>query len=64
VSHATVDSIGIRAVSTGSVISSASGEHLGGQKYEAGMSKYPLGRYRNSIGTTIEMVHKKVVKKT
>jgi hypothetical protein len=56
--------MGIRAVSTGSVISSASGEHLGGQKYEAGMSKYPLGRYRNSIGTNIEMVHKKVVKKT
>jgi glyoxylase-like metal-dependent hydrolase (beta-lactamase superfamily II) len=26
-------------------------------------SKYPLGRYRNSIGTNIEMVHKKVVKK-
>jgi cyclase len=33
-------------------------------KYEQGMSKYPLGRYRNSIGTNIEMVHKKVVKKT
>ena len=32
-------------------------------KYEQGMSKYPLGRYRNSIGTNIEMVHKKVVKK-
>jgi cyclase len=32
-------------------------------KYEADMSKYPLGRYRNSIGTNIEMVHKKVVKK-
>ncbi len=32
-------------------------------KYESGMSKYPLGRYRASIGTNIEMVHKKVVKK-
>ena len=32
-------------------------------KYEQGMSKYPLGRYRNSIATNVEMVHKKVVKK-
>lgn len=32
-------------------------------KYEAGMSKYPLGKYRASIATNIEMVHKKVVTK-
>jgi len=32
-------------------------------KYEQAMSKYPLGRYRNSIGTNIEMVYRKVVKK-
>jgi len=32
-------------------------------KYEAGMSKGPLGRYRDSIGQNVEMVHKKVVKK-
>jgi hypothetical protein len=32
-------------------------------KYEAGMSKYPLGRYRDRIGQNVEMVHKKVVKK-
>ena len=32
-------------------------------KYEAGMSKYPLGRYRDRIGQNIEMVHKKVVTK-
>jgi cyclase len=32
-------------------------------KYEQGMSKYPLGRYRASIGINVEMVHKKVVKK-
>ena len=33
-------------------------------KYEAGMSKYPLGRYRDRIGQNIEMVHKKVVQKS
>jgi glyoxylase-like metal-dependent hydrolase (beta-lactamase superfamily II) len=32
-------------------------------KYEQGMSKYPLGRYRASIPINIEMVHKKVVTK-
>jgi hypothetical protein len=33
-------------------------------KYEAGMSKYPLGRYRDRIGQNIEMIHKKVVQKS
>ena len=33
-------------------------------KYEAGMSKYPLGRYRDRIAQNIEMVHKKVVQKS
>ena len=33
-------------------------------KYERGMSKYPLGRYRDRIGQNIEMVHKKVVAKS
>ena len=33
-------------------------------KYEAGMSKYPVGRYRDRIGQNIEMVHKKVVLKS
>ena len=32
-------------------------------KYERGMSKYPLGQYRDRIGLNIEMVHKKVVKR-
>src|SRR6266540_2840130 len=32
-------------------------------KYEKGMSKYPLGQYRDRVGLNIEMVHKKVVKK-
>jgi hypothetical protein len=32
-------------------------------KYEQGMSKYPLGRYRASIPVNIEAVHKKVVTK-
>jgi len=32
-------------------------------KYEQGMSKYPLGRYRDRIGPSIEIVYKKVVKK-
>jgi glyoxylase-like metal-dependent hydrolase (beta-lactamase superfamily II) len=33
-------------------------------KYERGMSKYPLGQFRDRIGLNIEMVHKKVVQKT
>jgi glyoxylase-like metal-dependent hydrolase (beta-lactamase superfamily II) len=32
-------------------------------KYERGMSKYPLGQYRDRVGLNIEMVHQKVVKK-
>jgi glyoxylase-like metal-dependent hydrolase (beta-lactamase superfamily II) len=32
-------------------------------KYESGMSKYPLGQYRDRVGTNIEMVYQKVVKK-
>jgi len=32
-------------------------------KYERGMSKYPLGQYRDRIGVNVEMVLKKVVKK-
>ena len=32
-------------------------------KYEQGMSRYPFGRYRASIGINVENVHKKVVKK-
>jgi cyclase len=32
-------------------------------KYERGMSKYPLGQFRDRIGLNIEMVHKKVVQK-
>jgi glyoxylase-like metal-dependent hydrolase (beta-lactamase superfamily II) len=32
-------------------------------KYEQGMSKYPLGRYRDRIGTNVEMAYRKVVKK-
>jgi hypothetical protein len=32
-------------------------------KYEAGMSKYPVGRYRDRVGQNVEMVHKKVVQK-
>ena len=33
-------------------------------KYEAGMSKYPLGRYRDRVGVNVEHVHAKVVKKS
>ena len=33
-------------------------------KYEAGMSKYPIGQYRDRIGLNIEMVYNKVVKKS
>ena len=32
-------------------------------KYEQGMSKYPLGKYRDRVGVNVEMVLKKVVKK-
>ncbi len=32
-------------------------------KYERGMSKYPLGQYRDRVGVNVEMVLKKVVKK-
>ncbi|HEV8261790.1 MAG TPA: MBL fold metallo-hydrolase [Burkholderiales bacterium] len=33
-------------------------------KYERGMSKYPLGQYRDRIGLNIEMAYRKVIKKT
>ena len=33
-------------------------------KYEAGMSKYALGRYRDRITVNIDAVHQKVVKKS
>lgn len=33
-------------------------------KYESGMTKYPLGRYRDRVGLNIEMVYKKVVQKS
>ena len=32
-------------------------------KYERGMSKYPLGQYRDRVGINVEMVYRKVVKK-
>jgi cyclase len=32
-------------------------------QYERGMSKYPLGQYRDRVGLNIEMVYRKVVKK-
>ncbi len=32
-------------------------------KYESGFSKYPLGRYRDRVGTNVEAVYNKVVKK-
>ena len=32
-------------------------------RYERGMSKYPLGQYRDRVGLNIEMVYQKVVKK-
>jgi len=38
------------------------GDQLAG-KYEAGMSKYPLGRYRDRVGQNVEMIYKKVVQK-
>ena len=34
-----------------------------GPKYEAGMSKYPVGQYRDRVPVNVEMVYKKVVKK-
>ena len=33
-------------------------------KYEQGMSKYPLGQYRDRIGLNVEMVYRKVVEKS
>jgi cyclase len=33
-------------------------------KYETGMSKYPLGRYRDRVGVNVEHVYGKVVKKS
>jgi glyoxylase-like metal-dependent hydrolase (beta-lactamase superfamily II) len=33
-------------------------------RYEQGMSKYPLGQYRDRIGLNIEMAYRKVVAKT
>ena len=38
------------------------GDELAG-KYEAGMSKYPVGRYRDRVGQNVEMIYKKVVQK-
>ena len=32
-------------------------------KYEQGMSKYPLGQYRDRIGLNVEMAYRKVLKK-
>ena len=32
-------------------------------KYERGMTKYPLGQYRDRVGVNVEMVYQKVVKK-
>jgi len=32
-------------------------------KYEQGMSKHPLGQYRDRIGLNIEMAYKKVIRK-
>jgi hypothetical protein len=32
-------------------------------KYEAGMSKYPVGQYRDRVGVNIEHVYNKLVKK-
>jgi hypothetical protein len=33
-------------------------------KYEQGMSKHPLGQYRDRIGLNIEIAYQKVVGKT
>jgi len=32
-------------------------------QYEAGMSRYPLGQYRDRIGVNIEAVYQKVVRR-
>jgi hypothetical protein len=32
-------------------------------KYGKGMSKYPLGQYRDRVGSNVEIVYEKVVKK-
>jgi cyclase len=39
------------------------GDDLAG-KYEKGMSKYPLGRYRDRVGVNVEHVYTKIVKKS
>jgi len=33
-------------------------------KYERGMSKYPLGQYRDRVGLNIEMAYRKVIRKS
>ena len=33
-------------------------------KYEKGMSKYPLGQYRDRIGLNVEQAYNKIVKKS
>ena len=33
-------------------------------KYEAGMSKYPVGQYRERISINVEAVYNKVIKKS
>jgi hypothetical protein len=33
-------------------------------KYERGMSKYPVGQYRDRVGLKVEMAYLKVVKKS
>jgi hypothetical protein len=33
-------------------------------KYEKGMSRYPVGQYRDRVGLNIEMVYVKLVKKS
>jgi cyclase len=33
-------------------------------KYEQGMSKYPLGQFRDRIGLNVEMAYRKVIQKT
>jgi hypothetical protein len=34
------------------------------REYERGMSKYPVGQYRDRVGLNVEMVYLKVVKKS
>jgi hypothetical protein len=43
-------------------IKKAVGDQLA-STYEQGMSKYPLGRYRDRVGQNVEIVYQKVVKK-